>query len=188
MAMGENNVALPNSQPISHLATYDFRVLAWKDASSRGRGHIRFLMFGDWFRSLKRLCGVTLNFLYLIQRAGLVDKGGKSETANLTLKLNGFSLHSPHFTILITFTLFVIVSKEILKKNQIFDYSFSKLRWHLLQACDCSDGPKLVHWDIKTWQICNFYPSYQQTHGQKDFSQHVSVSFSLINHNVPSQS
>lgn len=146
MAMGENNVALPNSQPVSHLATYNFRVLAWKDASSRGRGHIRFLMFGDWFRSLKRLCGITLNFPYLIQRAGLVDRGGKSETAKLMLKLNGFSLHTPHLIILITFKLFVIVSKEIRKKkNQIFDYSFSKLRWHSLQACDCSDGPKLVH-------------------------------------------
>lgn len=117
MVMGENNVALPNSQPISHLVTYNFRVLVWKDASSRGRGHIRFLMFRDWFRSLKRLCGVTFNFLYLIQRAGLVDRGGKSERAKLMLKLNGFSLHTPHFTILITFTLFVIVSKEIRKKK-----------------------------------------------------------------------
>lgn len=54
-----------------------------------------------------------------------MDGGGKSETAELMLKLNGFSLHTPHLTILITFTLFVIVSKEIRKKkNQIFDYFF----------------------------------------------------------------
>lgn len=61
---------------------------------------------------------VTLNFPYLIQRALLVDRGGESETAQLTLKLNGFSLHAPHFSVLITFRLFVIVSKEMRKDDK----------------------------------------------------------------------
>lgn len=121
--MWKNTVALP-SCTISNLPNVKLWSAALKPESSRGSGHIRFLMFWHRPSRLKTLRGPHLNFLCLIQTPGLVEDASSSSM--------DFSLLIPHSTILILF-IFLFVLKEVMRLLylQTIFHSEIKCYWHV---------------------------------------------------------